>query len=118
MILGEALKPNGGTADWDSKGYYFGVEGEVSIADHVTIAAEELAKLGHIKSNKVESYTIAKVAEMHPFFPILYGSTSRAKASRAKKLGWKPIEPAFLETIGSDIRSEYASKPTPEALKA
>lgn len=112
MILGEALKPNGGAADWDAEGYYFGVTDEISIAQHVKIVATELARLGHIKSEKVEVYPMERVAKMNPFFPVVFGSNARVRASRAKKLGWKPVEAGVLESLVQDIRAEYAAVQT------
>lgn len=108
MILGEALKPNGGAADWGAEGYYFAVTDEISIAQHVGVVAAELAKLGHIKNGEVEVHSIERVAKMNPFFPVVFGSNSRARASRAKKLGWKPVEAGALESLVQDIRAEYA----------
>lgn len=108
LLIGEALKPNGGSADWGVNGYYFAVADEVSVAQHSSIVAEELAALGHIKSKEVSVYTIERVAEIHPILPYPFGASTRARSSRAKKLGWKPVEPGALETLRTDIREEYA----------
>lgn len=108
LLVGEALKPNGGSADWGADGYYFGVVDEVSIAQHSGIVTEELAALGHIKSKEVAVYSIEKAAKINPFMPYLFGASARARASRAKKLGWKPVELGVLETLRTDIREEYA----------
>lgn len=108
LIFGEALKPNGGIADWGVEGYYFGVSDEVSVKDHARIISDELAKLGHLKNNKVEVLSIEEAKKIHPFLPYPFGSNTRAVASRAKKLGWKPVEPGVLESIAIDIQTEYA----------
>lgn len=108
LLIGEALKPNGGAADWGVEGYYFGVSDEVSVADHVRIIADELAKLGHIKSNKVEVLSIAEVEKIHQFLPYPFGANTRAVSTRAKKLGWKPVESGVLESLVTDTQAEYA----------
>lgn len=107
LIFGEALKPNGGAADWDAEGYYFAETGEISSAQHVKVVAAELAKLGHIKNGEVEVHSIERVAKMNAFLPIAFGSNARVRASRAKKLGWKPVEADVLDSLVQDIRAEF-----------
>lgn len=108
VIIGEALKPNGGIADWGVEGYYFGVADEVSVKDYVGVVSNELAKLGHIKSNKLEVLSVEEVKNIHPFLPYAFGSSARVVGSRAKKLGWKPVQPGVLESLAIDIQTEYA----------
>lgn len=112
LLFEEALKPNGGAAYWDAEGYYFGQTDEIAIGDHVKLLTEELAKLGHIKSKEVVQYTIEKVAEIHPWFPYAYASNARCTSSRARKLGWKPVELGIYESVPNDVRAEYSSGKT------
>lgn len=110
LILGEALKPNGGAAQWDAEGYYFGANDEVvTIGEQVAIVADELAKAGKIKSNKVEQKSMESVVGMHPFYSIVFGSNAMARSSRAKRLGWKPVGAKFVDTARGDIRLQIAA---------
>lgn len=114
LLVGEALKPNGGAAQWGAEGYYFGQSDEISIGEHTKIIGEELHKLGLIKSKEPEQYSIEQLAKMHAFFPVAFASNARCTASRARKLGWKPVEAGSSETIRIDIREEFANGGTPE----
>lgn len=104
LLIGEALKPNGGVADWGVEGYYFVVSNEATVKEQVTIMSDELAKLGHIKNNVVEVLSIEEVKAIHPFLPYLFGSNTRAVSTRAKKLGWKPVGPSVLESLVTDLK--------------
>ncbi|KAL0639455.1 hypothetical protein Q9L58_001483 [Maublancomyces gigas] len=103
LLIGEARKPNGGKADWGVDGYYFGVSQEATIHDLVHIMGEELAKLGHLKSSTVEVLAIEEVAKIHQYMPYLFGTNVRAVATRAKRLGWTPIEASVLESLVTDL---------------
>lgn len=104
LLIGEASKPNGGVADWGEQGYYYAVSNDAAVKDQVRIMADELAKLGHIKSNDVEVLSIEEAQKIHPFIPYLFGSSSRAVASRARKLGWKPVEQGVLDSLVTDLK--------------
>lgn len=52
MVLGEALKPNGGATQWDAEGYYFDDE---TAAQHVALAIKAFAAIGKTERNKVET---------------------------------------------------------------
>ncbi|KAH8155499.1 uncharacterized protein LAJ45_00509 [Morchella importuna] len=103
IIVGEALKPNGGAAQWDAEGYYFGVsDDEISVADHVSLQTKKLAASGVLSSDKMEVWPAEKVVELHPFFPAVFGSNARARASRGKALGWKTVEKRLEEWLSEE----------------
>ncbi|KAL0631636.1 hypothetical protein Q9L58_009492 [Maublancomyces gigas] len=104
LLIGEALKPNGGVADWGEQGYYYAVSNDAMVKDQVRTMADELAKLGHIKSNEVEVLSIEEAQKIHPFVPYLFAANTRAVASRARKLGWKPVEQSVLESLVTDLK--------------
>lgn len=103
LLIGEARKPNGGKADWGVDGYYYAVSQEATIKDLVHIMGEELAKLGHLKTSAVEVLSIEEVAKIHQYMPYLFGTNVRAVATRAKRLGWTPIEASVLESLVTDL---------------
>lgn len=104
LLIGEALKPNGGVADWGEKGYYFAVSNDATVKDQVCVMADELAKLDHIKSNEVDVLSIEEAQKIHPFMPYLFAANTRVVASRARKLGWKPVEQGVLESLVTDLK--------------
>lgn len=106
LLIGEALKPDGGIADWGAEGYYFAVADEATTKDRVRIISRELYRLGHIKTDVVDVLSIAESQKIHPFMGFVFGSSARAVASRARKLGWKPVEAGVLESMATDIAAE------------
>lgn len=104
LLIGEALKPNGGVADWGEQGYYYAVSNDAMVKDQVRTMTDELAKLGHIKNNEVEVLSIEEAQKIHPFVPYLFAANTRAVASRARKLGWKPVEQGVLESLITDLK--------------
>lgn len=106
LLVGEALKPNGGIADWGAEGYYFAVADEATTKDRVRVISRELYRLGHIKTDVVDVLSIAESQKIHPFMGFVFGSSARAVASRARKLGWKPVEAGVLESMATDIAAE------------
>lgn len=84
-------------------------------ADKVRKVWGELAKKiatkakskGYILTDNVVSLSIEEVAAIAPFGPILWGTNSRGRATRARKaLGWKPKGVPLEETLDDVIELE------------
>lgn len=100
-LVEEATKPDGGGATWGSEGYYFAESGEHYWGDVAQAVANEACKLGIIKSSEIDSLDIENTEAIQPFGRYLWGTNSRHRAVRAKKvLGW---ELAGFPTLADEI---------------
>jgi nucleoside-diphosphate-sugar epimerase len=69
--------------------------------------AEKAKVKGYLKTNDVVSLSVDDIKEIHPFGAVLWGTNSRGKASRARKvLGWAPKGAPLEETLDALIDSE------------
>jgi hypothetical protein len=126
LLAEEALKPNGGSAQWGDEGYYFVEAGEFvglpspgscHIKSEITnccqkwgdvsaavskIAADE----GLIKTSAVDKLSVADAATQHPWAPLIWGGNCRSRSDRLHNLGWKPYGPSLFESLPSMIKEE------------
>ncbi|RPA95566.1 NAD(P)-binding protein [Choiromyces venosus 120613-1] len=107
VLVEEALKSGGGRAVWGPEGYYFVESGEIIWGELSKSLAAKLKAQGLLETENVASISTADAASLHPYGPLLWGSTSRSRASRARKsLGWKPVESSVEENLDADIQRE------------
>jgi hypothetical protein len=125
LLVEEALKPNGGGAQWGDEGYYFAEAGEfVSLApwktfpdqgkltmyqkwgDVSTAISKIMANQGLIKSAEVDKLTVAEASALHPWAPLIWGGNARSRSDRLHKLGWKPQKQNLYESLPSMISEE------------
>ncbi len=131
LLTEEALKPNGGKAQWGPEGYYFCEAGELVCASltkprilnryitraltHLYLlqtwntATPALAKIlyqkGAIQSAEIDKISIEDAKKLHPFSFVLWGGNARSRAERLRKLGWQPKAKSvwdWMETIVDD----------------
>jgi nucleoside-diphosphate-sugar epimerase len=113
LIVGEALKPDGGKATWGKEGFYFGVASEVRWKEAAEAIQKILVKQGLVDPNaEVESWPKEKFVGLLPqlesWFPEItlyfWGSNSRAVSERATNLlGWEARGPTFFEALEADV---------------
>ncbi|KAK6356351.1 hypothetical protein TWF718_000712 [Orbilia javanica] len=105
LLVGEALKEDGGKATWGrAGGWYFaenGMDKWCDVAREVTRISYEK---GYLKSTEVEGLGVEKVQELNAIGPYVWGTNSVSKASRARReLGWEPKRKSMWELIPEDI---------------
>lgn len=111
IVLRETLKPNGGALVWGSKGYYFVSGGDVGWRDILPACAKVLAKAGLLKTSEVASISAEEAAKLHPYVPLILGSTIRCRSTQAKALGWVPKKTnAGLVKAFADAAESYAEE--------
>lgn len=91
VLLGEAAASGGGKATWNENGYYFAENGSFVWKD----VFQGIAGIGQekvlIDTDETPSLSTDELNKLHPYAATLWGSNSRGKAERAKKLlGWNP----------------------------
>ena len=98
------------TASWGPEGYYFTEAGEFvwgEIAHQITTAAH---KQGLLSSDTVVSLSPEEVKKMSPYGAYLWGTDSRCKAIRSRKLlGWNPTAKTIQEEVPDAVKSEAKS---------
>lgn len=107
LLLGEAAAVGGGSATWGPEGYYLTDNGSFIWGDVCREIAKVAHKNGFIPSDAVESLSISEADQFFPSLKYYIGANSRGVAIRAKKLlGWKPHQPALVETIPQALEIE------------
>lgn len=105
--LVEEAVSGGGRATWGTEGYYFAENGDFCWGDVQRQVAEEAHKQGFIGDGSVESLSREKVAAISKFAPYSWGSNSRARAIRARKLlDWNPTRRSLEEEIPDIVNGE------------
>ncbi|KAF3929383.1 hypothetical protein ABW19_dt0204893 [Dactylella cylindrospora] len=90
-LVEEATKPNGGKATWNKEGFYFAEVGPVKFKEIAVPLAKVAYEEGLIDTEEVKSYDVDKVKAIHPFGPLVWGTKSLSKATRARSVfGWTP----------------------------
>ncbi|KAF8855924.1 NAD(P)-binding protein [Acephala macrosclerotiorum] len=106
LLAEEALKPNGGKAQWGDNGYYFASGPEFKWGEVATAIANFAAKDGLIKSTEVDKLSVADASALHPWAPLIWGGNCRSRSDRLLQLGWKPQGPSIFESIPSMVLQE------------
>ena len=107
LKLVEAAVAGGGGATWGKEGYYFAENGEHVWGDISKAVAEQAHKQGFIPSAEVKTLPDAEIEEVTKFGTILWGTNSRCKAVRARKvLGWVPTGESIEDDMPKTVAHE------------
>ncbi|KAH8778005.1 hypothetical protein BGZ57DRAFT_822186 [Hyaloscypha finlandica] len=106
LLVEEALKPNGGNAQWGDEGYYFAEAGELKWGEVSEAISKIMTDEGAIKAAEVDKVSVAEAVAMHPWAPLIWGGNARSRSDRLHKLGWKPQGPSLYESLPSMINEE------------
>lgn len=110
LKLVEEAARGGGIAKWGNEGYYFVENGEVVWADVAKKIANEAEKQGYIKTTELQNLDVKAVDEIWPFASFFWGTNSRCKAIRARKvLNWAPTRPSLFDEIPDIVAAEATS---------
>ena len=88
LLIEEALKPQGGSAQWGSEGYYFAESGEFAWKEVAEKISQITKEFGHIESADVDQLSVDEASKFHPWAPVLWGGNCRSRATRLRSLGW------------------------------
>ncbi|KAF2434729.1 nucleoside-diphosphate-sugar epimerase [Tothia fuscella] len=102
---------NGGTgATWNDEGYYLAEAGEYVWGEMAKKLAQEAVKQGYLQTDELESVTTDEADKLSPWGSMRWGTNSRGRAIRARKLfGWEPTGDS-PEKIIPDIITGQAEK--------
>lgn len=107
LALGDAAAAGGGKATWNEEGYYLAENGSFVWGD----IQREVAKQAHLQkfidSPSVDDLDIDEAKKIHPYGHYLWGTNSRGRAIRARKLlGWNPQKPRLIDLIPEIVALE------------
>ncbi|KAG4411878.1 hypothetical protein IFR04_014995 [Cadophora malorum] len=106
FLVEEALKPNGGAAQWGQEGYYFVAGAQFKWADVAKAVSKIAFDQGLIKTSDVDKLSLADASALHPWAPLIWGGNCRSRSDRIEKLGWKAKGPLFQESLSAMIAEE------------
>ncbi|KAF1995118.1 NAD dependent epimerase/dehydratase family protein [Amniculicola lignicola CBS 123094] len=102
LSLVEAALADGGKATWNSEGYYFAENGSFAWGDVGRGIGKIAKQKGLLETGEAEGVSVEEAGKMKPegAGPYLWGTNSRCKAVRARKLfGWEPVEKGLFELL-------------------
>lgn len=107
LKLGEAAAAGGGIATWGDEGYYLAENGSFVWGDIQRAVAQAAYDLKLIPSPEVEQLNDVQVTEILPAGLYAWGSNSRGRAIRARRLfNWTPRQPKLIELIPDIVELE------------
>ncbi|KAF2199289.1 NAD dependent epimerase/dehydratase family protein [Delitschia confertaspora ATCC 74209] len=107
LRLVEEAHKGGGSATWGAEGYYFAENGEFVWGDVSKAIAKAAYDQKLIDTPEVDSITSEEAKKLYPSGDYLWGTNSRSRAVRARKiLGWKPVQKSLLELIPDIVVEE------------
>lgn len=107
VLLGEAAVAGSGKATWNEEGYYFAENGSFVWGDIFRELAKIAKKKGLIDSDETPCLSVDELSEIHPYAAYIWGSNSRGKAIRARKLlGWVPHGKALKDELPNIVEEE------------
>jgi hypothetical protein len=107
VLLGEEAASGGGKATWNEDGYYFAENGSFVWKDIFQGIARIANKKGLIDSDETPSLPADELTKLHPYAVYIWGSNSRGKALRARKLlGWNPNGKSLKEDLPDIVEGE------------
>ncbi|KAF1957570.1 NAD dependent epimerase/dehydratase family protein [Byssothecium circinans] len=99
-LVTSALQPDGGKATWNEQGYYFAESGEFVWGDISRAVAKAAADRKLIADAEVESVGLEEADKLRQWGSFLWGTNSRGKAIRARKLlGWEPKQKKLVDIL-------------------
>ncbi|CAI6336278.1 unnamed protein product [Periconia digitata] len=103
FLLNEAMKGNDSHIELGENGYYFIEAFELSLAERAKAFAERLYSEGKIATSEVGLKTMEEFHEdfgnFGEFASYLFCSSSRVKADKLRKLGWRPVDYDWLRMV-------------------
>ena len=106
-LVGAALNPSESKATWNKEGYYFAENGEPVWGDISRLVAKTAYEMKLINSPDTDTVTKDEANQLGPAGAYLWGTNSRSKAIRARKLlGWTPSQKSMAELLPEIIESE------------
>ena len=94
-------------ATWGKEGYYFTENGEINWGEVSKLVAAAAQKQGFLQSDEVVTVTNAEADKLTAHGSFMFGTNSRCKAIRARKLlGWSPKGRSLVEEIPDAVASE------------
>lgn len=110
VLLGEAAAAGGGKATWNDDGYYFAENGSFVWKDIFHDITKIAKDKGLIDGDETPSLSPDELAKLHPHALLLWGTNSRGKAIRARKLlGWEPHGQSLKELLPEIVEGEARS---------
>ncbi|EPS34760.1 hypothetical protein PDE_09724 [Penicillium oxalicum 114-2] len=107
LALGDAASQGGGKATWNDEGYYFAEDGSFIWGDIQREIAKQAHVQGFIDSPDAKELDIEAVNKISPTAHYAWGSNSRGRAIRARKLlGWEPKMPKLIDMIPEIVALE------------
>jgi len=106
LLVEEALKPNGGAAQWGQNGYYFVAGAQFAWKDVAEAVSKIAFDQGLIKTAQVDKLSVADASALHPWAPLIWGGNCRSRSDRIEKLGWKAKGSLFEESLPAMIAAE------------
>lgn len=106
LLSEEALKSNGGNAQWGQEGYYFVEAEEFKWGDISSAVAKTAFEQGFIKTADIEKLSVQEASTLHPWAPLIWGGNARSRADRLYTLGWKPQGPGIYDSLPSTVTEE------------
>ncbi|KAG7424221.1 hypothetical protein NW756_012242 [Fusarium oxysporum] len=111
VLLTDAAAAGGEAASWDSEGYYFAENDNVTWGDISEAITEAAFINGYITTKDLDVLDWDATAALDPKGPYRWGSNSRGYALRATKLlGWQPEQPGLLDDIEDIVTLQQASR--------
>ncbi|KAF2012475.1 NAD(P)-binding protein [Aaosphaeria arxii CBS 175.79] len=106
-LVTAALSPSGGKATWNDEGYYFAEDGDIVWGE----VAQTIAKIAYdkklIKTTELDSLGKEEVIQLLKPGPRLWGTNSRGRAIRARKvLDWTPKGKKLSELLSDIVELE------------
>ena len=105
-LVEEAIK-GGGSATWGKEGYYFASNGEFYWGDIAKGVAKAAYDKKLIPTAEVDIVSAEEAESIRKYGSYMWGTNSRGKAIRARKLlGWEPKQKSVLEYLGDIVELE------------
>jgi len=129
LLLSSSLGPNSSQSPvplheiWGPQAYYFAAsDEELSWVDYMTMIVNNLHKMGILETRtiqQIDTNDAAKASGASTGIPppdswamhiaIAFGVNMRVRSTRARKLGWQPVEPKVEDTL-EDVLHAYLSR--------
>lgn len=107
LNLVEAAVNGGGKATWGAEGYYFAENGEFVWGELAQKIADAAQKQGLIDSNQLIAMDWEKMNKLKPGANFGWGTNSRARAIRARKLfDWNPVGRSLFDEVPDIVSGE------------
>lgn len=106
-LVTAALSPAGAKATWNKEGYYFAESGEFCWGNVGRKIGEIAFQKKLINHEGIDMVTKEQADEMRPFGGFVWGTNSRCKAIRARKLlGWTPRQKRLFNLLPEIVENE------------